>query len=171
MRPTPRDKARELLTELDELGTIDESAYDMSDGHMTWDQLQTQQDREMVAGRWQVMQARHWFHMAVQAENDAEAERLFTKGKGFYWEAMHHAKGNESRLTKLPDLGGAPSKAEAAALLYEVACNIIETENCRIIEGLRRAVKRNEFLKHSYSKVGETQLRRLFEKQRKISTP
>jgi hypothetical protein len=122
------DEATKLLGELDDIGVLDQSAYVLPlgdpGGDMTWKKLQAQQKREIQSGRWYGSQARHWLQRAMHEDN---MEMLF-KGSKLHAQAMYAAKGKESRLTKLPNLGGPPSKAEAAALLYEVACNIIAAE-------------------------------------------
>ena len=171
MKPTVKDKAEGRLAELDELGTVDESAYalplDNPDGEMAWDQLVAQQKRETQSGRWQVMAARHWFHMAMQAEEKDEAQLHYYYAEACFWEAMHNAKGKKARLTNIPDKGGRPSD-ESKALLYQAANEIIEKENCKIIEGLRRAVLRDMYLKTRYFGISDKRLRNIFEEHRKI---
>jgi len=166
MRPTVRDKARARLTELDELGTIDESAYFVPPEYKgSPEKKVVTLAQENQAGRLQIMQARHWFHMTLQAENEDEAKNLFDKANGFYWEAMHNAKRDKARLTKLPELGGRP-KSEDIDVLIELVdeCSPGFTT---LIAAVRYVLSNNPRLKMRYGDKDDDYLRKIMRERQK----
>ncbi len=103
--------------------------------------------------------------MTLQAETEDEAKRLFYKANGFYWEAMHHAKRDKARLTKLPELGGRP-KSEDIDLLIELVdeCSPGFTT---LIAAVRYVLLNNPRLKMRYGDKSDDYLRKIMRERRK----
>lgn len=169
MRLSLKEMASARLEELDAMGTVDQRAYalplDNPDGGMTWDQLQSQQKREIQSGRWQIMAARHWFHMTLQAETEDEAKLHYFKAEACYWEAMHNAKGKKARLAKLPELGGRP-KSEDIDILIELVDEISSQTNT-LISAVRRVLSQNPRLRMRYGEKSDDYLRKIIRERLK----